>query len=170
MVSILTAGRGGAAEILAETVLQKGGSAMSEQNQAVVRRIIEDYWNEKNPALATELFGATCSLHTPDGDLHGMKGVAQLLDVYASAFPDFRITLEDMVAGGDRVAVRQSFAGTHKGPLGEIAASGNRITLPVLVIFRFAGGKVAEAHFLWDRVSLQQQIGALARASGQAAL
>jgi hypothetical protein len=54
---------------------------MSEQNQAVVRRIIEDYWNEKNPALATELFAANCSLHTPDGDLHGMKGVAQLLDV-----------------------------------------------------------------------------------------
>jgi steroid delta-isomerase-like uncharacterized protein len=142
---------------------------MSEQNKAVVRRIVEDYWNKKNPVLAGELFASDCSLHTPDGDLQGVKGAAQLYDAYATAFPDFRITAEDTVAEGDQVAVRYSFAGTNKGPLGAIPASGNRITVSGIVIFRLTGGKVAEGRWSWDRVSLQQQIGALPRASGQAA-
>jgi predicted ester cyclase len=141
---------------------------MSEQNKVVVRRIIEDYWNKKNPSLADELFAANCSLHTPDGDLHGMKGVAQLYDAYATAFPDFHITIDDTVAEGDRVAIRRRFVGTHKGPLGGIAASGNPVTLNVNVIFRLLGGKVAEVRFAWDRLSLQQQIGALPKATGKA--
>jgi steroid delta-isomerase-like uncharacterized protein len=142
---------------------------MSDQNKAVVRRIVEDYWNKKNPALVGELFATDCSLHTPDGDLQGVKGAAQLYDAYATAFPDFRITAEDTVAEGDRVALRYNFTGTNKGPLGAIPASGNRITVSGIVIFRLTGGKVAEGRWSWDRVSLQQQIGALPRASGQAA-
>ena len=142
---------------------------MSDQNKAVVRRIVEDYWNKKNPALVGELFATDCSLHTPDGDLQGVKGAAQLYDAYATAFPDFRITAEDTVAEGARVALRYNFTGTNKGPLGAIPASGNRITVSGIVIFRLTGGKVAEGRWSWDRVSLQQQIGALPRASGQAA-
>lgn len=142
---------------------------MSEQNKAIVRRIVEDYWNKRNPALAGELFAANCSLHTPDGDSKGVEGMAQIYDAYATAFPDFRITVEDTVAEGDRVAVRYSFAGTHKGPLGATPASGNRLTVSGIVIFRLAGGKVAEGRWSWDRVSLLQQIGALPRTIGQAA-
>ena len=82
---------------------------MSEQNQAVVRRIIEDYWNKKNPALAGELFAVDSSLHIPDGDLpKGMPGVAQLYSAYATAFPDFHLKIEDTVADFDRVAVSYS--------------------------------------------------------------
>ena len=143
---------------------------MSEQNKGVVRQIVEDHWNNKNTLLASELFAENCSLHTPDGDLDGIKGVLQLLNTYATAFPDFRITIDDAIAEGDCVAVRQTFAGTHRGPLGGIAASDNRVTLSdVMVIFRLAAGKVEEARFAWDRLSLQQQIGALPRASGQTA-
>jgi steroid delta-isomerase-like uncharacterized protein len=142
---------------------------MSDQNKAVVSRIVEGYWNKKNPALAGELFAADCSLHTPDGDLQGLKGAAQLYDAYATAFPDFRITAEDTVAEGDRVALRYTFIGTHKGPLGAIPASGNRVTVSGIVIFRLAAGKVTEGRWSWDTASLQQQIGALPRASGQAA-
>jgi hypothetical protein len=52
-----------------EAGLQKGVWAMSEQNRAIVRRIVEDYWNQRNPALAGELFAANCSLYTPYGDV-----------------------------------------------------------------------------------------------------
>jgi len=142
---------------------------MSEQNKRVVRRIVEDYWSKKNPSLAGELFAANCSLHTPDGDLKGMKGVTQLYDAYATAFPDFRITIDDTIAEGDRVVIRHNFVGTHKGPLGGIAASGNRVAVHGLMMFRLEDGKVAEGRFSWDRLSLQQQIGALPKVSGQAA-
>ena len=51
---------------------------MSEQNKATVRRIVEDHWNKKNPALIGELFATDCVLHTPDGALKGQDGARQL--------------------------------------------------------------------------------------------
>jgi hypothetical protein len=72
-------------------------NGISDQNQAVVRRIIEDYWNKKNLALAGDLFAVDSTLHIPDGHLpKGVPGVAQLYGAYATAFPDFRLTIEDM--------------------------------------------------------------------------
>jgi ketosteroid isomerase-like protein len=53
--------------------------------------------------------------------------------------------------------------------MGGVAASGNRVTVHGLMLFRLADGKVAEGRFSWDRLSLQQQIGALPKVSGQAA-
>jgi predicted ester cyclase len=87
--------------------------------------------------------------------------MAQIYNTYETAFPDFRVTIED--------TVRYTFTGTHNGPLGAIPASGNSLTESAIVIFRLAGGKVAEGRWAWDRVSMQQQIGALPRTSGQAA-
>ena len=134
---------------------------MSEQNKAAVRRIVEDHWNKKNASIASELFGANCLIHTPDGELRGVEGATQLLGAYGTAFPDFHITVEDNIAEGEQVALRYTFSGTHKGQLGPTAASGKRVATSGITIFRFAGGKVAEARFEWDRVSLRQQIGSL---------
>jgi steroid delta-isomerase-like uncharacterized protein len=136
---------------------------MSEQNKAIVRRIVEDYWNKKDPNLAGELFAANCTLKTPDGELNGLEGAAMLLTAYQTGFPDFRVTIEDMIAEGDRVVIRYGFAGTHKGQLGAFPASGNRVSTSGVTIFRIAGGKAADARFEWDRVGLRQQIGALPR-------
>ena len=95
--------------------------------------------------------------------------MAQLYGVYAASFPDFHLTIEDTVADGDRVAVDYSFTGTHKGPLGAVPASGHRVTLSGIAIFHLASGKVKEARMVWDRLSLQQQIGALPMATGKGA-
>src|ERR1700758_537249 len=58
---------------------------MSEQNKAVVRRLIEDHWNAKNGALVSELFAPTVAIHTPDGVLNGLDGASALLQAYATA-------------------------------------------------------------------------------------
>jgi predicted ester cyclase len=58
------------------------------------------------------------------------------------------------------VAFRYAFKGTHKGKLGEIAASGKTVTTPGIGIYRIVGGKVVEGRLEWDRASLQGQIGA----------
>src|SRR2546429_2341415 len=102
---------------------------MSEQNKAVVRRIIEDHWNRKNPALVGELFATTVAIHTPDGVLNGHDGARQLLSGYATAFPDYRLSTDDLLAEGDRVTYRWTFTGRHKGPLAGIAASGKKVNV-----------------------------------------
>src|SRR6267142_6168321 len=135
---------------------------MSEQNKAVVRRLIEDHWNAKNHALVPELFAPTVAFYTPDGVLNGLDGASTLLQAYATAFPDFRLVIDDMVADGDKVAFRWTFTGTHRGPLGDIRASGKNVSVSNAVgIFRLAAGKVDEAHLSWNKFALLQQLGIL---------
>ena len=139
---------------------------MSEQNKAVVRRLFEDHWNAKNPALVSELFGPTVSLHTPDGALTGLDGASFLLQAYATAFPDFHLTIDDLVADGDKVVVRWTFTGTHRGPFADVPATGKRVNVPNgIAIYRLAGGKVGEGHLAWDKYALLQQLGVLATSS-----
>ena len=67
------------------------------------------------------------------------------------------------------MAVSYSFTGTNKGQLGAVPASGKRVNLSGIAIFRLANGKVTEARLVWDTLSLQQQIGALPMATGKGA-
>jgi predicted ester cyclase len=142
---------------------------MSEQNKSVVRRIVEEHWNKKNPGLVNELFTSNVSLETPDGVLTGLQGASDLLHAYGTAFPDFRLIIDDLLADGDRVVLRWTFTGTQSGPLGDIAASGRQVKVPRgIAIFRIAGGKVDQGYFAWDKYALLQQLGVLptAAASG----
>ena len=135
---------------------------MSDQNKAVVRRIIDEHWNLKNAALVPELFAANLSLETPDGVLTGLAGAGQLLQAYATAFPDFRLLIDDLLADGDQVILRWTFTGTHQGPLADIAASGRAVNLPRgIAIFHLDAGKVDQGYMAWDKYGLLQQVGAL---------
>jgi len=98
---------------------------MSEQNKAVVRRLIEDHWNAKNGALVSELFAPTVAIHTLDGVLNGLDGASTLLQ---TAFQDFHLFIDDLVADADKVAFRWTFNGTHRGPLADIRATGKQVS------------------------------------------
>lgn len=134
---------------------------MSEQNKAVVRRIVEEHWNKKNVTLIGELFATTCALHTPDGVVQGQDGARQLYTAYATAFPDFRVQIDDMLADGNHVVVRYTFVGTHLGPLAAVPASGRQVNVQGMVIFRLVGSQADEVRFVWDKFALMEQIGAL---------
>ena len=139
---------------------------MSEQNKAVVRRLIEDHWNGKNEALVSELFTPTVSLHTPDGVLTGLEGASFLFQAYTTAFPDFRLAIDDLFAEDEKVVVRWTFTGTHRGPLADIPASEKWVSLPnAISIYRVVAGKISEVCLAWDKYSLLQQVGALAGSS-----
>ena len=135
---------------------------MSDQNKAVVRRIVEEHWNNKNAALVPELFAANLSLETPDGVLTGLAGADLLLQAYATAFPDFRLNIEDLLADGDQVVLRWTFTGTQRGPLADVAASGRAVNVPrCIATFHLDGGKVDRGYMAWDKYGLLQQMGAL---------
>jgi len=143
---------------------------MSEQNKAVVRRLIEEHYNGKNAALVSELFASTVRQQTPDGVLVGLDGASFLLQTYATAFPDFHLAIDDLVAEADRVVLRWTFTGTHRGPLGDIPATGKRVNVPNgIAIYRIAAGKVSEGNLSWDKYSLLQQLGVLPSGSSAGA-
>jgi steroid delta-isomerase-like uncharacterized protein len=135
---------------------------MSDENKRVARRIFEEHYNRRNAAIVGELFAADVSLQTPDGVFAGLEGASALMQAYATAFPDFRLAIDDLVAEGDRVVVRYAFTGTHRGPLGDIPATGKQVSVTNGIgVYRIAAGKVAEGHFAWDKYGLLQQLGVL---------
>ena len=74
----------------------------------------------------------------------GREGLRQAFAIFRRGFPDVRHVLEDVIAAGDRVAVRLRAEGTHSGELFGIPASGQRVSQEAIVIYRLAGGKIVE--------------------------
>ncbi len=97
--------------------------------------------------MADELFTPNYAHHdpsTPDVG-RGPESEKKRATLYRTAFPDLRLTIEDIIAEGETVMVRWSCRGTHKGDLSGIAPTGNQVTISGVSIARFTGGKMAEA-------------------------
>jgi steroid delta-isomerase-like uncharacterized protein len=133
---------------------------MSEENKALVRRVIEEGFNKRNVALFDELF-ADCVYRGPGvGELRG-EAYRQFLASVVAAFPDGCWTIEDQVAEGDKVATRWTFIGTHQRELMGIAPTGRQLTLSGMMMDRVVGGKIAEEWEEYDALGMMQQLGAL---------
>ncbi|MDQ5813881.1 MAG: ester cyclase, partial [Actinomycetota bacterium] len=68
-----------------------------------------------------EIYAADIVWHVPVGDIRGSKHIKQFVDMYLSAFPDMRVTIEDAISEGDKVVTRWTMRGTHQGELMDIA-------------------------------------------------
>ena len=134
---------------------------MSQENVAVVRRMV-DHWNERTLELVPELFAANVVLQTPDGPLEGHAGAVALVQTYDTAFPDYRIIVEELLDAGDRVVLQWRFTGTFRGSLAGITATGRYVDItPGIAIIRVQNGKISNGQFLWDKYALLQQMGVL---------
>jgi len=135
---------------------------MSEENKAVARRLVEEVWNKKNLDLIDEIIAADYVDHTlPTGVPPGREGAKAFIGAYLNAFPDLKITVEDMLAEGDKVVTRWSATGTHTGELLGIPATGKQVTVTGLDITRFSGGKSVEYWGQFDQMGMMQQLGVI---------
>ena len=135
----------------------------AQQNVAIVKRWIEELFNQRNLAVADELVPPDHVNHDPGtpGIPNGPEGSKLVVSVYSTAFPDVRLSIEDQFTQGDRVVTRWSATGTHQGELMGIPPSGKRATVTGIQINRVANGKIAESWVNWDTLGLLQQIGAI---------
>ena len=84
----------------------------AEENKAVVHRYYEEVWNQGNLTVVDELYAPNFILNGQTIDCDQQK---QIIAGVRAAIPDGTITLEDMIAEGDKVVVRWTSSGTHKG-------------------------------------------------------
>jgi steroid delta-isomerase-like uncharacterized protein len=134
---------------------------MSEHNKAIVRRLVEELWNKGNLSVADELFAPNYEHHdasTLDFG-RGPESEKKRATLYRTAFPDVRLTIEDITAEGETVMTRWSCRGTHNGDLSGIAPTGKQINITGVTIARLANGKMAEGWVNWDALGLMQQLG-----------
>ncbi len=137
---------------------------MSDANKNVVRRLFEEVWNKGNLAVADELFADNYSHHdssTPEFG-RGPESEKKRATLYRTAFPDVRLTVEDIIAEGETVTARWSCKGTHKGGLSGIAPTGKQFTISGISVARFTNGKMIEGWVNWDALGLMQQLGIVA--------
>ena len=103
---------------------------MSDANKATLRRFLDEAFGKGNLTAVDELIADTFVDHSPPPNIAGNKaGTKQIVKLFRSAFPDLRLTVEDMIAEGDKVAVRIVTRGTHEGELMGIAPTGRTVTI-----------------------------------------
>jgi predicted ester cyclase len=98
------------------------------------------------------------SSETGGVDAQGVKGSIAWSH---SAFPDLRVTIEDQVAEGGKVATRWTVRGTHQGEMLGAAPTGNQVTFTGTQTDYIWGGKMVESWSNWDTLGMLQQIGAV---------
>jgi len=130
-----------------------------EENKALVRRAFE-LMNRKELDAFFQLLDPAYIAHYPIGDF-SLEQAKQSETMYFAAFPDAIATIEDMVAEGDRVAIRVTWRGTHKGDFMNIAPTGNKIEMTNTLIFRIAVDKLAENWATIDELRMMQQLGVI---------
>jgi steroid delta-isomerase-like uncharacterized protein len=80
--------------------------------------------------------------------------------LFRAAFPDWRSTVEDLIAADDMVVHRFTARGTHRGELMHIPATGRAVALSGINIFRLRDGKIVERWGVLDQLGFMQQLGA----------
>jgi steroid delta-isomerase-like uncharacterized protein len=133
----------------------------TEENKALVRRFVEEFWNQGNTAAVDELMAVDAAIHMPTGETLNLDELKSFAATWRGSFPDWHSTFEDLIAEGDRVAERWTGQGTHRGELQGIPPTGKRVEVPGSVFYRIAGGKIVEFRGQLDMLSLMQQIGTL---------
>lgn len=134
---------------------------MSQDNKALVRRSIEEIYNQGNLAAVDQYAASDFVIHAPSGDIHGTAGARQYVAMLRGAFPDFHITIEDQVADGDRVVTRWTAEGTHLGEFQSILPTGRHWEMTGIDIDRVVNGKVVECWTNTDDLGLMQQLGVI---------
>lgn len=134
---------------------------IQENNKAIFRLFIDEFWNNRNFSIADELFSPDAVSPSAPGLPPGPEGVKMIGNMVLSGFPDFRMTVEDMVAGGDKVAARFLEHGTHMGGFMGIAPTGRRASWTEIGILHIQQGQVIESWFQTNMLGLYEQLGAV---------
>ncbi len=135
----------------------------AEQDKALIVRFVEELFNRGNIGIVDEIFAPDFieREQLPPGIPSGREGVKVLATMLRSAFPDFKATIDDILAEGDKVVIRMTWSGTQKGEFMGVPATGKRVSVGVIDIIRITNGKLVEHWGLMDSTSLMQQLGAI---------
>jgi steroid delta-isomerase-like uncharacterized protein len=136
-----------------------------EENKALLRRWFDEVWNKGRAEAIDEMFAADGVAHglsdDPEHPLKGGGGFKPFHQTFRGAFPDIEVVIEDMIAEGDKVAVRCSVRGRHAGDNLGVAASNAPVDFTGIAIVRIRDGKIVEAWNNFDFMRMNKQIGAI---------
>jgi predicted ester cyclase len=140
--------------------LEKG--APMADAKTIVRQLIEEPW-KGNTDVIDKYVAPAYIAHDPSEPepIRGPEGFKAQIQKYLAGFPDGRITVDDQIAEGDKVATRWTGRGTQTGEIAGIAPTGKEVTVTGTTISRIEGGLVIEEWNTWDTLGMLVQLGAV---------
>jgi steroid delta-isomerase-like uncharacterized protein len=133
----------------------------TEQNKAIVRRFVDEIFVQGRPETIDELLADDFVAHTWPSTGHPKDDLKRATERAHGALTNPRFTIDDMIADGDRVAVRLTAGATQTGPFMGMPASGKSYEINEIHIFRLRDGKVIEHWHQFDQLGMMKQLGAM---------
>jgi steroid delta-isomerase-like uncharacterized protein len=134
--------------------------------KTIVRRMIEEPWLGKWDAIDEFVSPAYVGYDPSQPEpIRGPDGVKANFQQYLDAFTGARITVDEQISDGDRVATRWTGRGTHTGEMAGITGTGKDVTVTGLTLSRLEGGQIVEEWTNWDTLGMLAQIGAVPAAA-----
>jgi len=131
----------------------------SEEITEFARKLVKG-WNSKDWDIVRSIHGDEFIDHSAPPGVEGLVSLRGNFDLFRTAFPDFEITLEDILFDDKKAVWRWMLSGTHDGDFMGIPATGNKVKLRAMTIARINKGKCREAWSVADMMGLMQQLGA----------
>ena len=130
-----------------------------EANRALVQRFIQDFWAGGDLTRVEEFLALGYIEHNLlPGQEPGLEGYKRRYLTLRAALPDVSITIDDMLAEGDRVVARVAIEGTHLGPFLGHPPSGRMVRMTAINVYRVANGRIVERWGVQDLYGLLRQI------------
>ena len=144
----------------------EGGDGWSEDkavvnnNEAIARHFFYEGWNGGDLSVVDEVVAADFVNRVPmKGQAVGPKGLKQLIAAWRNGFPDMSVVIDLVFSEGQKVAVRWTLTGTHRGTFLAIPPTGKTVMVPGITLFRIENGKIKEAWEHWEQAGMRMQLG-----------
>jgi predicted ester cyclase len=131
---------------------------MTVSNEAIYRRLIDEGFNQGNLAVADQLVSPNAREHQR-GSEDGPEGVKKTIQYLRSAFPDFKITIDEVVVVGDKVWARQKGGGTNLGSFAGHPPTGRKASIDVIDVCRIEDGQIVEHWGVPDQLGMMMALG-----------
>ena len=132
-----------------------------EANKKLIHRFVKATnvadWNAFDELLTPD-FRRHCQA-TPNVKVNSREEFKKLQESFLESMPDQKITIEMLIAEGDKVAAYATYTGTLTGPMGEFPATGKSVESKFMTIFRIEVGQIAELWVEWDNLAMLTQLG-----------
>jgi steroid delta-isomerase-like uncharacterized protein len=132
---------------------------MSAENKVLLRRWFDEVWNKGRASAIDDMLDAQATIHGLAPEPLNVAGFKQFHTAYRNAFPDVKIQVDDVISEGEKVVVRWSGTGTHRGDGLGFAATNRSVRFYGMTIAEVENGRIVRGWNVFDQLGMFQQLG-----------
>ncbi|MFL6073546.1 MAG: ester cyclase [Mycobacteriales bacterium] len=130
-----------------------------DERRGLLRRSVDEVWNNGNLDICDEIFDARCTFHDPSFAVDGVAGFKEQVRQLRAAQPDLHMDVHDVVCEGDMTAARWTCGGTARGEFRGLPATGKTYVMNGMTFDKWEGDRIVETWVNYDMLGALQQLG-----------